>query len=140
MEKYYCSDCGVELDEGEGSVFTCCELCWDKHSKKTDEAKRSQVEKPVMCRFRIYLRSGVVIEKEAEGFTYQEFYTFGVANDKEEEYPQPEIPVIVFYKNGETILDEFYPLSSIDAIVLLEGTYESRSAVGNRNSKDQKKD
>lgn len=32
--KYYCNDCGVELDEGEGSVFTCCDECWDKHYKK----------------------------------------------------------------------------------------------------------
>ena len=83
--------------------------------------KAIPVELPVMHRFRIHLRSGNIIEKEAEGFTYQDFYTFGVADDKEEEYPQPEIPVIVFYKNGETILDEFYPLANIDAIIKLEG-------------------
>ena len=31
MKRHYCSDCGKDMDEGEGSVFTCCESCWDKH-------------------------------------------------------------------------------------------------------------
>lgn len=32
-KKYYCKDCGVEMNEGEASAFTCCEVCWDKHYK-----------------------------------------------------------------------------------------------------------
>jgi len=30
MEKYYCNDCGVEMNEGEAKTFTCCDACWDK--------------------------------------------------------------------------------------------------------------
>jgi Lar family restriction alleviation protein len=48
MKKYYCSDCGIELDEGEGSVFTCCEVCWNKHYKKADEQSEVRVELPVI--------------------------------------------------------------------------------------------
>lgn len=47
MKKYYCDDCGVELNEGEGSVFTCCETCWNKHYKKTDEQSEVRVEAKV---------------------------------------------------------------------------------------------
>lgn len=32
-KKYYCKDCGTEMDKGEASAFTCCEVCWDKHYK-----------------------------------------------------------------------------------------------------------
>lgn len=32
-KKYYCKDCGTEMDEGEAKTFTCCEVCWDKHYK-----------------------------------------------------------------------------------------------------------
>ena len=50
MEKLYCeycSDCGVELGGGEGAVFTCCEVCWDKHYKKADKQSEVSVDKPV---------------------------------------------------------------------------------------------
>ena len=48
----HCIDCGCELDEGEGQVFTCCEKCWDKkYPKETkmgwkDELKRISFGQP----------------------------------------------------------------------------------------------
>ena len=32
----YCKDCGCELGEGEGKVFTVCEICWDKSEINAD--------------------------------------------------------------------------------------------------------
>ena len=29
-----CEDCGKEINEDEGSTFTCCNECWDKYYKK----------------------------------------------------------------------------------------------------------
>ena len=33
-KKYYCMDCGAEMNEGERKTFTCCDACWDKHYEK----------------------------------------------------------------------------------------------------------
>ncbi len=30
-DKYKCSDCGCDLNEGEGKTFTVCDSCWDKN-------------------------------------------------------------------------------------------------------------
>ena len=34
IKKYYCADCGAEMNEGERKTFTCCEVCWGKHYAK----------------------------------------------------------------------------------------------------------
>ena len=34
MKTKHCTDCGCELGEGEGQVFTCCEICWVKKYPK----------------------------------------------------------------------------------------------------------
>ena len=41
----HCTDCGCELDEGEGQVFTCCEKCWDKkYPKETKMGWKDELE------------------------------------------------------------------------------------------------
>lgn len=75
MKKYYCSDCGIELDEGEGSVFTCCEPCWDKHYKKTDEQSEVSVEAKVIlicpdCGGKAELKDSAIIYGKSYGLVY----------------------------------------------------------------------
>jgi len=39
---YKCNDCGAEMNEGEASVFTCCDKCWDKHYARPKEIKSAE--------------------------------------------------------------------------------------------------
>ena len=44
----HCIDCGCELDEGEGQIFTCCEKCWDKkYPKETKMNWKDELKKLV---------------------------------------------------------------------------------------------
>jgi len=54
MEKYYCNDCGVEMNEGEAKTFTCCDACWDKKYP----AESNQVEAKVIVK---------AVEENSEG-------------------------------------------------------------------------
>ena len=45
----HCIDCGCELDEGEGQVFTCCEKCWDKkYPKETKMDWKDELEEALL--------------------------------------------------------------------------------------------
>jgi DNA-directed RNA polymerase subunit RPC12/RpoP len=44
VPKYHCTDCGAEMNEGEGKTFTVCSKCWDKHVEKNPSPVPKEAE------------------------------------------------------------------------------------------------